>query len=319
AKASQTKAGNAAKHTDRSRKKNRSPYAQRRLKQIKTKLAASKDLSFKAVSDGNGCGKDRLVLMVRDPFWLHAYWELTRASVERARAALGQRWHGARPVLRLSQVSRDGTTCSSRRVVRDVPIHGGVNNWYLDVADPPKSYQVDIGYLAAGDRFFSVVRSNVVTTPPVGSGNAFDANWAEVAKDFDRVVAMSGGYVEQEGNQELKDVFEKQLRRPMGGPMTTRFGLGAAAKDAKDDFPFQVDTELIVHGVTDPDAHVTLRGEPVSLRSDGSFAVRFTLPDRRHVLPVVASSADGVEQHTIVLAVDRNTKVMEPVFRDPGE
>ncbi|NQU19795.1 MAG: DUF4912 domain-containing protein, partial [Candidatus Nealsonbacteria bacterium] len=43
------------------------------------------------------------------------------------------------------------------------------------------------------------------------------------------------------------------------------------------------------------------------------------LPNRRHVLPIVASSGDGVEQRTIVLAVDRNTKVMEPVIRDPGQ
>jgi hypothetical protein len=57
----------------------------------------------------------------------------------------------------------------------------------------------------------------------------------------------------------------------------------------------------------------------VHLRPDGSFAVRFNLPDRRHVLPVVASSGDGGEQRTIVLAVDRNTKVMEPVMREPGE
>ena len=319
AKARPTKAAGVDKRVDRGRKKAPSPHARRRLKQIKTKLAESKDLSFKSVVDGNGCGKDRLVLMVRDPYWLHAYWELTRASIERARAALGQHWHGARPVLRLSEVARDGTTSSSRRVVRDVQIHGGVNNWYLDVQDPPKSYQLDIGYLAPGGKFFSVVRSNVVSTPLVGSGNAFDENWAEVAKDFDRIYAMSGGYVEQGTNQELKEVFEERLRRPMGGPMSTRFGLGAAGAGGREhDFHFQVDTELIVHGVTDPNAQVTLRGEPVQLRSDGTFAVRFTLPDRRHVLPVVASSADGAEQRTIVLAVDRNTKVMETVFRDPG-
>jgi hypothetical protein len=308
----------AAERTGQSQKKAHGPHAQRRLKQIKAKLAASKDLTFKSVGDGNGCSKDRLVLMVRDPYWLHAYWELTRASVERARAALGQHWHGARPDLRLSELIRGGTTCSSRRVVRDIQVHGGVNNWYLDVYDPPKSYQVELGYLGPHGKFFSVVRSNVVTTPLAGAGNAFDANWADVAKDFDRVYAMSGGYAEADGNQELKEVFEEQLRRPMGGPMTTRFGIGAAAKGKRRSFPFQVDTELIVHGVTDPDAHVTLRGEPVNLRDDGSFAVRFTLPNRRHVLPVVASSADGGEQHTIVLAVDRNTKVMEPIFRDPG-
>ena len=320
AKARPTKAAGAGKRADRARKKVSGPHARHRLKQIKTKLAESKDLSFKSLVEGNGCGKDRLVLMVRDPYWLHAYWELTRASIERARAALGQHWHRARPVLRLSEVARDGTTCSSRRVVRDVQIHGGVNNWYLDVQDPPKSYQLDIGYLAPGGKFFSVVRSNVVSTPLVGSGTTFDENWAEVAKDFDRIYAMSGGYVDQGTNQELKEVFEEQLRRPMGGPMSTRFGLGAAGAGGKEHaFHFQVDTELIVHGVTDPGAQVTLRGEPVQLRSDGTFAVRFTLPDRRHVLPVVASSADGAEQRTIVLAVDRNTKVMETVFRDPGQ
>ena len=99
-----------------------------------------------------------------------------------------------------------------------------------------------------------------------------------------------------------------------------QFGPGAAVHSANGaDFEFQVDTELIVHGVTRPDAHVTLRGEPVRLRSDGSFAVRFNLPDRRHVLPMVASSRDGAEQRTIVLAIDRNTKVMEPISQDPAE
>jgi hypothetical protein len=34
---------------------------------------------------------------------------------------------------------------------------------------------------------------------------------------------------------------------------------------------------------------------------------------------MVASSRDGAEQRTIVLAVDRNTKVMEPVTNEPLE
>ena len=48
--------------------------------------------------------------MVRDPYWLHAYWELNRKSIERAKVALGPYWHSARPVLRLCEVLRDGTT-----------------------------------------------------------------------------------------------------------------------------------------------------------------------------------------------------------------
>ena len=287
------------------------------MQQIKARLAEAKDLAFHAVEDGRNVAKDRLVVMVRDPYWLHAYWELSRRSIQRAEVAMGQHWHAARPVLRLHEVSRNGTTSAARKAVRDIEIHGGVNNWYIDVQNPPKSYQVEIGYLAPGNRFYCLGRSNVVSTPMPGSSDTFDRNWAEVAKECDRVYAMTAGSTEQEANGDLKDVFEEQMHRPMGDSLMTQFGPGAAA--SKQDFRFQIDTELIVHGVTQPDARVTLRGEPVRLRPDGSFAVRFSLPDRRHVLPVVANSGDGAEQRTIVLAIDRNTKVMEPVVRDPGE
>jgi hypothetical protein len=59
-----------------------------------------------------------------------------------------------------------------------------------------------------------------------------------------------------------------------------------------------------------------LAGQPVRLREDGSFSVRKSMPDRRHVLPIVAGSRDGLEQRTIILAIERNTKVMEPLVRD---
>jgi uncharacterized protein len=292
----------------------------KRLEQVQTKLAEAKDLTFRTVADGNGRVKDRLVVMVRDPYWLHAYWELSRKSIGRAKVALGQYWHGARPVLRVCEVLRDGTTTSTRQSIRDVEIHGGVSNWYIDVHSPPKSYQLDIGYLAPDGRFFCLARSNVVSTPPAAAADSFDTNWADVAKDYDRIFALSGGYSEPEANGDLKEVLEERLQRPIGEPMVMQFGHGAARSPADGpEFEFQVDTELIVHGVTQPDAHVTLRGEPVKIRSDGTFAVRFNLPDRRHVLPMVASSRDGIQQRTIVLAVDRNTKVMEPINRDPSE
>ena len=70
---------------------------------------------------------------------------------------------------------------------------------------------------------------------------------------------------------------------------------------------------------TQPGSRVTLHGEPVDLRPDGTFTVRYSLPNCRQVIPAVACSRDGVEQRTIVLAVERNTKAMEPVTRDIHE
>lgn len=299
-------------------KPKRSYRTERRLREMRAQLAQSKDLSFRSSGNGQEFEKDRVIVMVRDSYWLHAYWEITRQSVARARAAMGQRWHGAIPVLRLYEMENDNTTNSERKIVRDVQIHGGVSNWYLDVDDPPMSFQVDIGYLADDGIFLGLARSNVVVTPQSGSTGSGDGNWEGVAQDFDRIYALSGGYDQSGGQSDLKALFEERLRRPMGSPMVTRFGMGAQSLTrSRQQITFNVDAELIVHGVTDPRAHVTLKGEPVRLESDGTFSVRLNLPDRRQVLPVVASSADGVEQQTIVLAVERNTKTMEPIIREP--
>ena len=205
-------------------------------------------------------------------------------------------------------------------MVRQIDVHGGVNTWYIDVQDPPKTYQMDIGYQSPCGKFYALARSNVVHTPAVSPGEAFDRNWADVAKDCDRIYALSGGYSSENGENghgELREILEEHAERPMGPPLSSR--LGVAAIGRHQEFQFQVDAELVVFGVADPNSHVTLRGEPVRLQPDGSFMVRFSLPDRRQVLPIVASSADGGEQRTIVLAVERNTKVMEPVTRESSD
>ena len=302
--------------SSKSARKPKPARSEKRLKQIRAKLARSKDLAYH--SNGDGHVKDRLVAMVRDPYWLHAYWEVSGQSVARARVALGQHWHAARPVLRVLEVGREGTTSTQRKVLRDIEIHGGVNNWYVDVDDPPKSFQLDLGYLGPDGNFLCLIRSNVVTTPQSDVVDNVDGNWADVAHDFERIYALSGGYTEDPSNSDLKNLFEERLSRPMGSPMVTRFGRGAqAVGHDRPEFPFQVDAELVVYGMTAPNANVTLKGEPVRIQPDGTFTVRFSLPNRRQVLPVVASSGDGVEQRTIVLAVERNTKVMEPVIREP--
>jgi len=76
---------------------------------------------------------------------------------------------------------------------------------------------------------------------------------------------------------------------------------------------------VIVYGATQPDAHVTLQGEPVKVQPDGTFRIRVDLPNKRQVLPIVASSGDGSARQMIVMAVERNTKAMEPYGRDSGE
>ncbi len=290
-----------------------------KIEQAKLRSSRSKNLAFDQSSTVNGSAKDRLVVMVRGPYWLHAYWELTPHGIARAQAALGRDWHHARPMLRVLVVAASGNTTTSERLLKEIPIHGGVKNWYVDVQSPPQTYRLEIGYLSSGGKFFSLARSNVVTTPAGAASDSLDVHWNDVLADCDKIYAMSGGFA-SEGSNDLQELFEERLRRPMGPPNTNRFGAGIEGLLPRDhNLRFHVEAEIVIHGTTHPDAQVALQGEPLKLRPDGSFSVRLDLPNRRQVIPIVASTKDGVEQRTIVLAVERNTKVMEPLTRDSGE
>jgi uncharacterized protein len=222
-------------------------------------------------------------------------------------------------MLRVLVVAGTGNSTTSERVLKDIPVHGGVKNWYVDVQSPPQTYRLEIGYLGTNGKFFSLARSNVVSTPAGAASDSLDVHWNDVLADCDKIYAMSGGFA-SEGSNDLQELFEERLRRPMGPANGNRFGAGVEGLLPRDhNLRFQVEAEIVVHGATHPDAQVSLHGEPLKLRPDGSFSVRLDMPNRRQVIPIVASTKDGVEQRTIVLAVERNTKVMEPLTRDSGE
>lgn len=277
-------------------------------------IPVEKDLS--GGKSATGPTKDKIYLMVPDPYWLHATWELTHQSVQRAEAALRQDWHGARPIIRLFDVTSTDTTSTSETPVRDIIVHGGCNNWYIDIQQPPRQYRADIGYISRRGDFFVLARSNVVTPPKAGSTEAINVGWTDIdSKKAERILAMSTGF-ESPTHPELKELFEERLRRPMGAPKETGFGTGAMLPGSIKKFFFDIDAELIVYGKTDPTAHITLQNEPVKLRPDGTFTMLFSLPDSRQIIPAVATSADGAEERTIVLAVERNTKRLDPMVHD---
>ena len=291
-----------------------------RLQQARERLLKAKNLT--TPPEGGRSARpvrDRMVLMARGPHWLHVFWELTARSIARAQAALGQEWHGARPSLRLIELESGLNASPSERVVREIAVHGGVKNWFIDIREPHR-YRCEIGYLAVSGRFHALVRSNAVTMPNTPQGDTLDAHWSEIADDCERIYAMSGGFSAEHSSTELQELFEERLRRPMGPPAAR--SSGAEDEDGEEGVPafeLEVDAEMVVYGVTQPGAYLTLQGEPVKVHADGTFRVRVDMPNRRQVLPIVASTADGASRQTVVMAVERNTKSMGPAGRDQQE
>ena len=265
---------------------------------------------------------DRLVLMVRDPFWLHAFWEISAKTMERAKVALGHLWYTSIPVLRLFKLTADGTGAPKRDLIRDIPVHGGVNNWYLDVTNPPTTFIVELGYLSAKERKFHLtLSSNIVETPQqqvIDELDKLDGNWKGVADDLGRVFKLSSS----EGHsQELKAVMEEQLGRPMSPQLLSRYRVAQQGNIEKPrrNFRFGADVDVIIHGKADPNVQVAIRNEPVAVNPDGTFAVRFALPEKRHLFPIEAEGSDGVEMQRVILTLERNTRILETVIQEPSE
>ena len=269
---------------------------------VEAAIPTDKDLS--ARTRQAGIVKDRIHLTAPDAYWLHVYWELSLQSVQRAEAALNQDWHGAKPIIRLCDVSSTDTTSTSEAIVKDIVVHGGCSHWYIDVPQPPRTYRADIGYLTRQHRFFALARSNVLTSPTAGTSEALNGD----------LPPESGGHrTKAEEAADARHHAEEAFRRPL---KENTFGSGAVLPGKLKKFFFDLDAELIVYVKTDPAATVTLQNEPVPIGADGTATMRFSLPDSRQIIPAVATSGDGMEEQTIVLAVERNTKRLDPMIHD---
>ncbi len=67
------------------------------------------------------------------------------------------------------------------------------------------------------------------------------------------------------------------------------------------------DAELIVYGATEPDATVTIGGQPVKLNPDGTFRFQLAFRDGKLDYPIVAVAADGEQTRSVTLEFERQT------------
>lgn len=104
-----------------------------------------------------------------------------------------------------------------------------------------------------------------------------------------------------------KGSSQEHVSSPAGASENSGFSPAGASEGRlrKRKFFFEVSTELIVHGRTEPDAAVWLNHQGVKLNPDGTFSLRYSLPDGEIPLKFIAQSSDGVEQRHINTGVER--------------
>jgi hypothetical protein len=117
------------------------------------------------------------VLMVRDPWWLFAYWETTCEQVVRARETLGP---AAREILRVYDVTFIAFRGDNAWLFFDVDLPAGADHRYVNVPRPAASYCLEVGLRAPDGRFLALARSNVARTPRPSPSPDTTVAWIEL-------------------------------------------------------------------------------------------------------------------------------------------
>lgn len=137
--------------------------------------------------------QDKIVLQVRDPWWICAYWELKGLTLERLRNELKDDFFKASRVLRVYDVSHIIFTGNNAHRFFDIQIDEHATNWYIDTQGPGRSWCVDLGLLLSDGRFITVLRSNTVQTPLDGPSWITDEEWMIPEDMFARLYGMGFG------------------------------------------------------------------------------------------------------------------------------
>lgn len=106
-------------------------------------------------------GVDRVRLLVRDPDWIFAYWDVRAESMKDLARALGERAFAlSRLTLRVVDPVSGGAS--------DILLPPGARWWYIRTDATRRAYRAEIGVTLPSGEFRRLAESNTVVTPRVG-------------------------------------------------------------------------------------------------------------------------------------------------------
>ena len=106
-------------------------------------------------------GTNRVRLLVKDPHWLFAHWDVDPRVREELRGEKGERIAAlARLTLRLTNDKAGAAT--------PIVLPEAARSWYLRAAPGHRAYRVELGLTLPSGEYRPIARSNAVSTPRVG-------------------------------------------------------------------------------------------------------------------------------------------------------
>jgi len=135
-------------------------------------------------------GRTRLVLMEIEPFWVHAYWEVTPDDQTRAARQTGTIGPAGQWVLRFYDLGCSDASDPSCHGFFELPVDLNAGSWYINLWEGNKSYCAVLGAVAPSAAFIPVCRSNVIMVPPSAPPAGGEIRWLKVQGCFEQVEAV---------------------------------------------------------------------------------------------------------------------------------
>ena len=258
-----------------------------------------------------GYGTTEAALLPRDPNWMFVYWEITENSRKNLAREHGEDvFQKGRQVIRVYDVS-DGASAK----YFDIAVMHEAKSWYVNVQEAGRAYCCEIGLVLPDGKFIGIVKTNTVNLPAGRVSDVTDEKWMAVTSDFDKLLQLSGvEYIGKGSGEVAKSLAQRWEMLRAVFSRASSWGVSSMGSQAlhkqperQKKFWLVADCELILYGATEPDAFVTVSGRKVNLNPDGTFSMRFALPDGVVDLPVKAMSKDETDSREIDIKVTRAT------------
>ena len=243
-------------------------------------------------------GDNKLVLLVRDPYWCFLYWELQDEKIDEGLHRISRSRNEVRHVLRIHCLSAGSTYF-------DVDVDFRSGSHYIQLSPPGASFYSEIGLLDGEGNFAALAISNTVTLPLDGPSEVIDEQWMTTSENFEEIYALSGGRVGEGlgiGGSEKQQTMTLDFSSSVSS-----FSSQETRRPAEKFFNHWLDAELVLFGGADPGSTIQLAGQYLQLRPDGTFSTRISLPEGSLQLPVTFVSPDKSEVKTITPKIDRKT------------
>jgi hypothetical protein len=126
--------------------------------------------------------RDKLVALPVNPLWIHIYWDFSEQTAELLNSLKDR---GKVIYLRIYDVTYIEFNGENAHQIWEYEISSdGERKYYANVNNPNASYLTEIGYINEKGEFVTVLRSNLVKTPPNAFSDKKEEKWLDLSSGY---------------------------------------------------------------------------------------------------------------------------------------